>query len=94
MICTLRGQHADGVSYLLRAEALRPDDGKLQANLGSAFGAMQRFDKAVEAYRRAVPLGRPDAELLNNLGLSLLGLEHREKAIETFLAALDGRSGA
>ncbi|MGD0431525.1 MAG: tetratricopeptide repeat protein [Acetobacteraceae bacterium] len=88
VICTLRGQHADGVSYLLRAEALRPNDGKVQANLGSAFGAMQRFDKSVEAYRRAVPLSHPDAELLNNLGLSLLGLGHHEKAIETFLAAL------
>lgn len=89
VICTLRGHHADGVSYLLRAEALRPNDGKVQANLGSAFGAMQRFDKAVEAYRRAVPLCHPGAELLNNLGLSLLGLDNREMAIETFLTALD-----
>jgi tetratricopeptide (TPR) repeat protein len=88
VICTNRGQHADGVSYLLRAEALRPNDSILQANLGSAFGAVQRFDKAVDAYRRAITLRHRDAGLLNSLGLALQGLERRELAIETFRAAL------
>jgi Flp pilus assembly protein TadD len=88
VICTNRGQHADGVSYLLRAEAVRPNDATLQANLGSAFGAVQRFDKAVDAYRRAIALHHRDAGLLNNLGLALQGLERREMAIETFRAAL------
>src|SRR5580692_1890026 len=74
VICTNRGQHADGVSYLLRAEAVRPEDGRLQANLGAAFGALQRFDKAVDAYRRAAALHHRDAGVLNNLGLALQGL--------------------
>jgi tetratricopeptide (TPR) repeat protein len=82
VICTNRGQHADGVSYLLRAEAARPDDGRLQANLGAAYGAVQRFDKAVEAYHRALALHHRDAGVLNNLGLALQGLGRREAALD------------
>ena len=89
VICTNRGQHADGVSYLLRAAAMRPDDGRLQANLGAAYGAVQRFDKAVEAYQRAVASRHRDAGLLNNLGLALQGLGRRETALETFRAAIE-----
>jgi Flp pilus assembly protein TadD len=89
VICTNRGQHADGVSYLLRAESSRPNDGRLLANLGAAYGAMQRFDKAVEAYRRAAALNDLDAGVLNNLGLALQGLERREEALDTFRTAIE-----
>jgi tetratricopeptide (TPR) repeat protein len=88
VVCTNQGQHADGVSYLLRADAVRPNDGRLQANLGSAYGAVQRFDKAVEAYRRAIALHHHDAGVMNNLGLALLGLGQTTDAIETFRIAL------
>ena len=89
VICTNQGQHAGGVSYLLRAAALRPDDGRLQANLGAAYGAVQRFDKAVEAYRQAAARSYRDAGVLNNLGLALQGLDRQDEAIETFRAAIE-----
>ena len=89
VICTNRGQHADGVSYLLRAEASRPNDGRLQANLGAAYGAMQRFDKAVEAYRRAAALDYRDPGVLNNLGLALQGLDRRQEALDTLRTAIE-----
>ena len=89
VICTNRGQHADGVSYLLRAEAVRANEGRLQANLGAAYGAMQRFDKAVDAYRRAAALNYRDAGVLNNLGLALQGLERRQEALETLQSAIE-----
>jgi Flp pilus assembly protein TadD len=89
VICTNRGQHADGVSYLLRADAVRPNDGRLLANLGAAYGAIQRFDKAVEAYRRAVALNYDDAGVLNNLGLALQGLDRREEALDTLRTAME-----
>jgi tetratricopeptide (TPR) repeat protein len=88
VICSNWSQHADGVSYMLRAEALRPDDERLQANLGAAYGALQLFGKAVEAYGRAGPLHH-DSGLLNNLGLALQGLRRSDEAIETFLTALE-----
>lgn len=88
VICTNQGQHADGISYLLRAEALQPNNGRLWANLGAAFGAVQRFDKAVLAYRQALALNYRDAGLLNNLGLALQGLERREEALHTLRDAL------
>jgi len=89
VICTNQGRHADGVSYLLRAAAIRPDDGRLHSNLGSSYGAVQRFDKAVEAYQRAISLNYRDAGLLNNLGLAQLGLGQTEELIVTFRAAID-----
>ena len=89
VICTNRGQHADGVSYLLRADAVRPDDGRLQANLGAAYGAVQRFDQAVAAYERALALRHRDAGVLNNLGLALQGLGRREAALDTFRSAIE-----
>jgi Flp pilus assembly protein TadD len=89
VICTNRGQLADGVSYLLRAEASRATDGRLQANLGAAYGAVQRFDKAVEAYRRAIALQHRDAGVLNNLGLAFQGLGCREEALDTLRTAIE-----
>jgi Flp pilus assembly protein TadD len=89
VVCTNRGQHADGVSYLLRADAARPNEARLQANLGAAYGGVQRFDQAVEAYRRALALGRRDAGMLNNLGLALQGLGRTDEAIRTFQSALE-----
>ena len=88
VICTNHGRHADGVSYLLRAEAIRPDEGRLHANLGSAYGAVQRFDKAIEAYRRAIDQDHRNAGLLNNLGLAYADSTMRTP-IETFRDASD-----
>jgi tetratricopeptide (TPR) repeat protein len=89
VICTNRGQHADGVSYLLRAAAVRSNDGRLQANLGAAYGAIQRFDKAVEAYQRAIALQHRDSGVLNNLGLALQGLDRRREALDTLRTAIE-----
>jgi Flp pilus assembly protein TadD len=89
VICTNRGQHADGVCYLLRAEALHSDNGRLWANLGAAYGAVQRFDKAVDAYHRALTLQYRDAGVLNNLGLALQGLDRRQDALDALRDALE-----
>jgi tetratricopeptide (TPR) repeat protein len=89
VVCTNRGQHADGVSYLSRARSLRPDHARLQVNLGSAYGAVQRFDQAADCYRRAIAMGHGDAGVLNNLGLALLGLNENAAAIETYRQALN-----
>ena len=89
VICVQRGQHADGVSYLLRADAARPNDAMLQANLGNAYGAVQRFDKAVESCQRAVVLGHRNAGVLNTLALARQGLGQSREALETFAEALE-----
>lgn len=88
VVCTNQGQHADGISYLLRAEALHSDNGRLWANMGAAYGALQRFDKAVHAYQRALALNYRDAGVLNNLGLALQGLQRRQEALDTLRDAL------
>ncbi len=88
VVCSNSGRHADAVSYLLRADAARPNEAQLQGNLGSAYGAVQRFDKAVEAYQRAIALNHRDAGILNNLGLALQGIGRTDEAIDSFRAAV------
>ena len=73
---------------MLRAEALQSNNGRLWANLGAAYGAVQRFDKAVYAYQRALALNHRDAGVLNNLGLALQGLERRQEALDILRDAL------
>ena len=88
VICTGRGQYADGVSYLLRAAALNPNDARLQTNLGSAWGSVQRFADAENAYRQAIALSQPEPGLLNNLGLALTGQTRDAEAMGAFRQAL------
>lgn len=88
VICTNRGQHADGISYLLRAEALQPNNGQLWSNLGTAYGALQRFDQAIHAYQRALALNFRDAGVLNNLGLALQGVKRWQDAVDTLQSVL------
>jgi tetratricopeptide (TPR) repeat protein len=88
VVCTNRGQHADAVSYLLRADTIRPGEGRLHANLGAAYAAIQRHDKALEAYLRAIALQFRDVGMLNNLGLTLHALDRDAEAIDAFRAAL------
>lgn len=88
VICTNRGQYADGLCYLLRAEPLQPGNGQLWSNLGTAYGALQRFEDALQAYRHAIALRQGDPGILNNLGLALRGLDRGEEAIDTFRQAL------
>ena len=88
VVCTRLGQRADGVSYLSRAAALRPEDPRLLSNLGNAFGGVRRFDQAAALYQRARDLGLHEAPLLNNLGLALLALDRIEEATGCFQEAL------
>jgi tetratricopeptide (TPR) repeat protein len=88
VVCTNRGQHADAVSYLLRADARQPDNGRLQVSLGNAYGAIQRFDKALEAYRKAQHLNVNDPGLFNNLGLTLRALDRLDESIGCYQTAL------
>ncbi len=92
VICTNRGQHSDGVSYLLRAASVHANDASLFANLGSAYGAVQRFDKALEAYQRAMVMGRRNSGVLNNLGLAYRGLGRSKTPIATFRDGFGTRS--
>ncbi len=59
VICGHRGQHADGVSYLLRAEAIRPTTRRLQSNLAQRLRRLAALRQSCStAYRRGVALGK------------------------------------
>ena len=88
VVCAHLGQSADAVGYLTRAAALQPENPKILANLGNAFGGARRFDQAAAAYQRALALHLREAGTLNNLGLALLALDRRDEAIVCFQDAL------
>jgi len=53
-------------------------------NLGSAYGHLGQYSKALEAGQEAVRLDPQDAEAWGNLGITYCWLGRREKAIEVY----------
>jgi thioredoxin-like negative regulator of GroEL len=88
VICTRRGQAADAIGYLLRAERIVPDNPRLLTNIANAFSLSQRYEEAVAAYRAAAALQPMDPGLANNFGLALRGAKRLTEAIDCYRTAL------
>ena len=64
-----QGLHLDeGMKMLMRATALRPDDGAITDSVGWAFYRVGQFDKAVEWLERASEQKGDDATITEHLG--------------------------
>lgn len=66
--------------YLNRAERFAPDDVKVQILYGIYLHKIQRYDSALERYRKAEKVAPNDAELLYNMGLLHLDRNELEQA--------------
>lgn len=64
------GQVEQAVRHLEEAVATDPRDTQAWGYLGTAYGRLQQFDRAVGALEKAVELGSPTAALCFNLGLA------------------------
>ena len=89
--CLLTGDHAAAVSALRRAAALEPRDPAVLNNLGMALAGMERYDEALEAFRK----GGSEQGALNNLAYAYYlngrfedAIVHYERAL---LAPGDGK---
>ncbi len=73
-------------------EALRLDENFSEAlnNLGNTYAKMGEFDKAIEAYKKAIsnPLYKNAALALNNLGMVYYRIAKYDEAIDSFKEAL------
>ncbi|HVJ74452.1 MAG TPA: DUF5672 family protein [Casimicrobiaceae bacterium] len=72
---------------LEQAAAARPDEPDFHNNLGLAYAAVDRFDDALAAHRRAIAI-RPHASAYTNIGLALLEQSRHDEAIAAYDQAL------
>ncbi len=85
-----KGEHAEALP-LLQAEVERLDDDPLlHISLGDVLSALQRFDEAIAAYRRALALDPTTWPAHHGWGLCLAQQENYAAAIDHYRVALSG----
>ncbi len=83
-MCLDQARYADAVGHLTSAETERPDDPRVQYNLGSALLGLKQYQQAEPHLRRALALRPGDGATLNNLGNVLGDLGRHDEAIACF----------
>ena len=68
-----------------------PQDSDLHVALGVLHNLSRSYDRAVEAFRRALQLQQSDYSLWNKLGATLANSSRSEEAIEAYSRALELR---
>ena len=75
-------------SALQLAVKLKPDFADAFNSLGSALYQAQKFDQAIEVYKRAISLKPKVAETHNNLGKVYYRAKRNQEAVAAFKAAI------
>jgi len=78
----------DGIAYLERALAIKPDYADAHYNLGVALGDAGRLPEAIAQYEEAVRLKPDYVEAHNNLGGALRDTGRTAEAIDQFIQTL------
>jgi tetratricopeptide (TPR) repeat protein len=89
VVCLDRARLADAVGYLTRAARERPDDARVNYNLGTALLGLKLYEQATVALGRADALWPCDAGTLNNLGNALAGAGRHDEAIACYRQILE-----
>ena len=76
------------VGHYKAAAAIRPAMNALDRNLGLAYGALGRWEEALQAYQKAAEQTPGDAMLLNDMGLAWQRTGRGERAADSYRAAL------
>jgi tetratricopeptide (TPR) repeat protein len=74
--------------YCVAAE-LRPDAPLIVRNLGLAYASLEQWDKAVQAYSKAMVLAPDDPELLTDAAVAQQRSGRAEEAAALYQAALN-----
>jgi hypothetical protein len=88
VLCLDQGRFDESVGHLTGSEAARPDDARIQYNLGSALLGLKQYQAAEPHLRRALALRPGDIGTLNNLGNVLAELTQHDEAIKYFRQVL------
>jgi tetratricopeptide (TPR) repeat protein len=71
-----RGDHKRALALLEASEALAPDDPRVWDTRGDVYRDREQFERAAQAYRKALELDPTRAETEEKLGLASLGRLH------------------
>jgi len=76
-------QPGQALPYAEAATELQPEQQQAWATLASAYSRTDRYEHAVDAYRRALDAGEPTGSLLLGLSKAHLALDNRGRAVNT-----------
>lgn len=88
-LCVQTGRLDEAIVWLREAAARNSGSARLRSNLAYAFGAAERYEDAVEAYRHSLTLDPRAAQAWCDLGIMLSRLLRDEEAVAAFEKALD-----
>jgi tetratricopeptide (TPR) repeat protein len=80
--------HADGVTLIRQAIALKPDFPQALSNLGEALRSQGQLDEAIACFRRALVMWPNFPAALGNLGLALTMAGQYEQAVQALRQAV------
>lgn len=83
-----QGRFAEGLPWVEKALAFKPDYVEAHNNLGNGLKALRRFDEAIVHYRRAIELQPGFGDGFNNLGVALMENGKPQEAWPQFEKAL------
>jgi len=89
-----KGKNSEGIydisflKALLRKKKFKKDSGVYYA-LGIAYDDKEEYDKAIEAYKKAVEINPQREEAYNNMGIAHKNKKEYDKAIEAYKKAVE-----
>jgi tetratricopeptide (TPR) repeat protein len=83
-----RGDHEQGLKYMLESNALSPDNPTRLCELGELFFEKGNYENAKDYYERAHEILPDDKEALKGLGGSLIQLDDAQRSIDIFRSTM------
>jgi Flp pilus assembly protein TadD len=77
------------IEELERQYAANPDDVEVVLALANAYAELERWEKAVKAYKLAIQLDPENGDLYNRLGIVFVSIEDPVEAEELYLRAIE-----
>ena len=76
----IKRDHNKGITLLVKAVSLQPNNPDVHYNLGNIFKDLRRWDDAIACYEKSLGLNPQSVEALNNLGICCLEVAHYERS--------------
>lgn len=82
-----QGDSREGLSYLIKAAELDPDNPEIEHDLALVYGDLEEYDLALRHYKKAISLKPNFSEAVNNMGTLYSRMKEWDKALECFQKA-------
>lgn len=79
-----QGDTREGLSYLLQADALDPNNPQIQHDLACAYAAIDEYDLSLQRFKKAIALKPDFSEATNNMGILYSKMKDWDNAMACF----------